>query len=625
MEQMSLIRLSDIYSILPQLDLYTIDRYRHTPLENNLFGDVEKGVTILINGMRTNFGLFNQSNLSQFPVNPAVIDSIIISHKPIEYRGEFSSGVMIDIVTKIPAEGISFSAAYATGNEAGDPGPYLYTEHYSENVDQFGPNTFFSSSYGSERFNFTFNFVDQVSPTTDPAVLQRVNNFVFQNYQVRYSGFSFHSSAKSRFGDHSFFSSFSKTGQAVVGFEYGDDLFFIDELSKEIPYRSENIIVSSGNNFQIIPDGNLMIDVNLNHNSINPSKFSSEYSFYSDDLWMYSKIGYHSSIGSMKYRAGTSLTYHNMQNKRTDFNYTRYIPSVFASLITQSMENLTTKTDAVLRFGGSSSDMFICIDNELIINEKHRLSFSGFFDNLFNIQNSLPYRIYKGYTFDNNDNNSFYSSTSKTFQTSLNFTHFFHPNESTSIINSLDFNSYYKLSHRLNDFVFYPDNREIVNQQSELSEAINGYTLGYNISVTNKITSKLMQKFYYRYHSALSDKEIFEDVMKRIPRHKLFYSIYYFPFKDIIASLVLNYNTATKWIEYRNIEEGSNNRYLFKLPDLLLVNCAVTKKFWSDRIRISAVIHNLLNKRVQYHPVGGTFDITFFIKAEAELQSIIRF
>lgn len=624
-EQISLIRLSDIYSILPQLDIYTIERYRHTPLENSIFGDVERGITILINGIRTNFGLFDRSNLSQFPVNPAEIDSIVISYKPTAYTGEFSSGVLIDIRTKKSTDGISFSATYATGNEAGDPGPYLYTEHYSENVDQFGPNTFFSSNYGSERFDFTFNFVDQVSPTTDPAVLQRVNNFVFQNYQVRYSGFSFHSSAKSGFGNHHFFSSFSKTGQAVVGFEYGDDLVFINELSKEIPYRNENFIVSSGNNFQISPDGDLIVDVNLNHNSINPSKYSIEDNFYSDDLWMYSKIGYQSSICSIKYLAGASLTYHNMQNKITDFNYTRFIPSVFTSLSTESMKNLTTKIDAVLRYGENYSGIFICTDNELIVNEEHRLSFSVSYDNLFDIQNSLPYRIGKGYTFSNNNNNSLYSENPKTSQTLLNISHSFHPGESTLIINEMDINYFNKLSYILNDFVYYPDRREIVNEKSELSESINGYTVSYNISVTNKISSKLIQKFYYRYHSAFSDKEIFEDVMKKMPRHKLFYSIYYFPFKDITASLVLNYNTSTKWIEYRNIEEGSNNRYLFKLPDLLLVNCAVTKKFWSDRIRVSAVIHNLLNKRVQYHPVGGTFDITFFIKAEAELQSIIRF
>lgn len=51
-----ILRLSDIYSILPQIDLYTLDGYHHTSLRNNLFEQTPADITILINGVNTDFG-----------------------------------------------------------------------------------------------------------------------------------------------------------------------------------------------------------------------------------------------------------------------------------------------------------------------------------------------------------------------------------------------------------------------------------------------------------------------------------------------------------------------------------------------------------------------------------------
>lgn len=623
LEFISLIRISDIYSILPQLDLYTIDRYRHTAVSAGLFVNSPRDIIVLINGVRTNFGIWNKTNLSQFPIHPLEIDSIIISDNPILYKGEFSSGILIDLITKVPTDGLSFKATYATGNEAGDPGPYVYTEHFSNNVDQFGPNTYFTANYGSEKLKLAFNFIDQVSPTTDPAVLKRVKNFIFNNYQVRYSGFSLNASTESNLGKHNLFSAFSKTGQSVIGFEYGDDLFFIDELSNEFPYKNENFILSSGNNFQIYPGGNLIADANLNYNSMNQSKFSNDFQFNSADLWLYSKVGYQSSLGSINYLAGTSFTYHNMRNKLTDFNYSRRMPSVFASLDTESIKNMTTRIDAVLRFGGNSSGMFICIDNELIINEKHQLSFSVSYDSLFNIQNSLDYRISRGYTFNNEYDTPMYSGNSEASQTSLNISYIIKPDESNSIVGGIDFSSYNKFSFQLNDFVYHPDNSEILNEQSELFNGVNGWTWELNFSITNKINKKFMQKFYYRYKSALSDNEIFNEAIKRFPGHKMFYSIYFLPFSNLSVYMTINYSSAKEWIEYRNIISEGDEFYRSKLKNLFLINCGVTKIFWSERIKISASIENLLNNRIQYHPVGGSFDLTFFLKGEIDLKSII--
>lgn len=617
--------ISDIYTILPHLDLYTIDGYRHTPLLNSLYNNVQSDIVLLINGTKTHFGVWNKTNLSQFPVNPSAIDSIIIYTGPLLYNGVFSSGVLIDIITKVPAEGISFNFSYATGNETGDPGPYRYTKFDSENVDQLGPYTFFSGQYGKKNFGLVYNLMHHIIPSTDMSIIKRSPGYNFYNHQLQYINSSIIISDISELGKHELFASYSMSGDAVLGSIYGADLIYIDELSREIPYQNKNFILTSGNLIEISPDADLLVNLNLNYNSVNQSKLSDEFQFNSDDLWLYSKVGYQSSLGTINYLAGTSFTYHNMQNKLTDFNYSRSIPSVFTSLTAESIKNMTTRIDAVLRFGGNSSGMFICVNNELIINEKHQLSFSVSYDSLFNIQNSFGYRIGKGYTFNNEYSTQINSSDSEASQTSLNLNYSFYPDKSTSIAAGIKFSRYHNLSFNLNDLVYSPENNEIVNAQSELFEGVNGWTGEFNFSITNKISKKLLQKLYYRYISAISDNEIFEDAMKRFPRHRLFYSIYYLPFSDLSVYMTINYSSAKEWIEYRNITSEGDEYYNSRLNNLFLINCGATKTFWSNRIKISAAVENLLNTKIQYHPVGGSFDLTFFIKAEADLQSIIKF
>ena len=625
LEFISVTRLSDIFSILPQLDVYTIDRYRHSVSDGNIFLNAPKDITLLINGTRTNFGLWNKTNISQFPVHPGSIDSIIISFAPTSYGGEFSSGVLIDIVTKKNTEGISLTGTYATGNEAGDPGPYRYTEYFSGNVDQFGPNTLFSAGYGNDKLNLTFSFIDHVSPATDPAILNRVSNFIFQNYQVRYFGSSINMKASSGIGRHNLFTSYSKSGEAVLGYEYGADLIFIDEISSEIPYQSESILISSGNEIEIDNEKKLFIDLNLNHTIAEQSEFTDEFTLSSEDLWLYSKAGYKSSIGLLNFNVGSSYTYHNIKNRHIEFDHSRNIASFYASMNFEAMENLFTQVDLNFRSARGSSGLFVRMENMFRLSSKHSFTLTLSFDSLFNIQNSINYRMSKGIPFLNNSVNQTYSYDTKAVQNAISLGYAFTPDEKNTITTGLALTNSSNLAYLLNNFIYNSDEMTIENIQPELFGSVNGWEGEFSLSLTNRVFSNFQHKFYYRYKNSLSGHEILRQALKRIPLHKIFYSVYYSPFADLAGSLTLIYSSPSQWIEYRNINSNEDDLYLSKLKSIFIVNCSVTKKFWQGKIKINAGIENLLNNRIQFHPVGGSFDLTFFLKAEALLESIIKF
>ncbi|MBS4033009.1 MAG: hypothetical protein KGZ85_00975 [Ignavibacterium sp.] len=607
LEFISLTKLSDIYSILPQLDLYTTDGYRHSSLYGSLFSNAPQNVIVLINGVKTNFGVWEKANLSQFPVHPNSIDSIVIKYFPTIYLGEYSSGILIDIITNKPPEDLSLILTYATGNETGDPGPYRYTEYFSDNVDQFGPNTIVTSSYGSERFNVTFNFIDQVSPATDPAILKRADDFMFQNYQVRYSGFSINASAMSGFGKHNLFAAYTKTGQAVVGFEYGADLFFMDAVSTEIPYENKSILFSSGNEIQIDNNEKLNVDLNLSYTNTEQSKYSQDLSFNSEDLWFNSKISYKYSAEIFGYNIGSSFSYQNFQPRFSNSDISKNIPSFFASLNFHTLKNLQHSMNLIYRVDNNSSGLFFDIANKFRINETNCFSLSIKAGNLFN---NIGY--------------STYQDELNAFITSLMLAYNYKYTQNTSFDIGFNLISRSNLTYVLQDFIYNETRRNIKNIQPQIFGSLKGIEGEYYLSIYNRLLNNLEQRFSYRYKSSLSGDEIFKQIVARIPQHKIFYSIYYSPFSDLTGSLTLSYSSLQKWIEYRNIDT-EDGLYVSELKDNLLINLSLTKKFWDGKIKISGMINNLFNNRIQYHPVGSTFDLTFFLKAEAELESIFKF
>lgn len=624
LEFISVTRLSDIFSIIPQLDLYTIERYRHSSLAGNLFENMPREFVLLVNGIKATSGILGKTNINQIPLHINSIDSIIIRFTPTLYRGEFSSGIMIDIITKTPAEGISLVGTYSTGNETGDPGPYRYTEHFSNNVDQFGPNTMILSEYGGKNFNLAFNFSDQVSPTTDPAIIKRADNFVFQNYQVRYSGFSLHASTLSGLGKHNFYTSFSKTGQAVIGYEYGADLIFIDAISREIPYENKSVVISSGNEITLNNNKKLLLDLSLDHSIINQSRYFDEFRFDSEELWMKLKIEYNSSIGTTDFLVGSSLDLQKIESSYVDFECSRSIFSFYTLVNFKTLKNLNTQFDLKLRHGGNSSGLFIKAENVFQLDNKQNLLLTVFLDRLFNIQNSMNYRIDQGYPFPINYRADQTEYDNKAMQNSIKLGYSYKPDIYNTINSGMAINNYSDLVFVLNDFVYNAESNLIENEQTKLFGSVRGWEGEFYAVVTNNLFENLSHKIYYRYKYHISGDDIFKQVFKRIPEHKIFYSVYYKAYSDLFVSLTLNYSSSTEWIEYRNITSSIDDLYRYKPESIFLMDGAVTKKFWKDKIRISAMIFNLLNRRIQYHPVGGSFNLTFYLKVEADFESIIK-
>ncbi len=619
-----ILKLSDIYSVLPQLDLYTLDGYRHSSLQNNIFKNNPSDIIILINGVRTEFGFLNKVNLSQLPLEPNLIDSIVIKYNPVNYFGEYSNGILIDFITKEPSEDISFKIEYSTGNEAGDPGPYRYTEYFSDNVDQFGPNFSFTTSYGSKKFGLTLNFIDQVSPATDPAILKRTPDFLFENYQVRYSGLSLNSSIKTDLSNHNIFSAFTKSGQPLLGYIYGADLYFDDNLSKEIPYEDKSFYLTSGNEIFLNNDYKFILDVNLKSSKAKQSRVSGGLNFKLNDMLINTKAGFASSIGQLNYFAGISYEYQKLNNEYNDLNYLNNIYSFFATTDFNSSKEIKHIIDFNYKTKTKSSGYFVNMTNLFEINDQNRFKFSASIGNLSSMYNSSEISEIINPFYSEYDSliNQFENGNAFSYSFNLDYIHNF--NNNTSINTGFIYFIDNEMNYILNDFIFNEQLKTVQNKSYELLTDLEGSRGEFYFRLDHNFSKNFKSRFYYRYKSYLSGDEDYKLILKRIPVHKIFYSIYYNLFEDLYGSLIFTYLSSSEWVEYRDIKSEGNDLYKSKLSDNFSIDCSVTKSLWKERIKITASVKNLLNNRIQYHPIGGSFDLTFFLKVQADLQSIIR-
>lgn len=296
----------------------------------------------------------------------------------------------------------------------------------------------------------------------------------------------------------------------------------------------------------------------------------------------------------------------------------------FASSNFYSANNLQHNIEAIVQSENNDIEFFVNIGNNLNFDYSNSLMFSLYAGNLFNNVYSPAYRIYGNAEIQNQFFLDSTAQNSKAFLSSLNLEYSHRPDQNISYNTGINLTNENNLIFVLNDFTFNESIQTIENIQNEIYESVDGTYGEFFTGLFIRLFNSLEQNFYFRYKGLLVGDEIYEKVMQRFPKNKFYYSLVYTPFKDLTGSLNLTYTTSQEWIEYRNITVDDDNIYLNKISNRLLLNIAITKGFWKNRILLSTVFENLLNERIQFHPVGSTTDLTFYLKLKVLLESVIE-
>ena len=610
LKYISVIKLSDIFQLMPQLNLYSTDGYRFRPNPGRDLTNSKNDMHIFINGTKVFHGLSEVFNINHLPIHPEQIDSIIILNGSLFYKNEYLQGIILDFILKENKNDYSFYFTHSSGNEIGDPGPYIYTEYASENVDQVGPNTQAFFGYRSGDYSLNINYLDRVFPATDSKILARVPKFVFENYQIRFFGASLDFSTKSLLGNHYVFTSFTKTGQAVTGFVYGSDLIFMENISREIPVETSAFSLSTGNKVELSENSSLNLDLNTGINSFLNSKYMPLPEFDNLEKWFNSKILFNHSFEKLNLRAGMQYLFNDIKDRTSSFQVTHNLFSLNSeatfSLIKNFYQNISVNADLY-----SNQSLY-------------RLQFYNHYD--FE-QSSLSIKLFTG-----TKTNTF-SNILIPLETELPFDFFYLPKfhqveigyqykpKQDCIINieaAIERETH--LHIRLGSFRHLNMVNILLQDMVYEEKGLNLTKADLNISIEDKLSKTISHRFFYNIQKVFSYDYLVTEFYRRIPSYRFNYSISFFPSNDLTLSANVNYQGETEWFEYKQINANTNPIkepiYTNKLRSSVLLNVTVTKTFWKDRIRINTSIYNLLNNEIQYHPLGGVMRLIFYLKGE---------
>ena len=138
-----------------------------------------------------------------------------------------------------------------------------------------------------------------------------------------------------------------------------------------------------------------------------------------------------------------------------------------------------------------------------------------------------------------------------------------------------------------------------------------GATVGIN-SVAQYAVGTNSYSMSFSYQTVLAGNQLFYDAFSTVPRRQVrLEAINGIGDRFSIKNTLFHYS-GSYWSEFEGVaEEGG---YSSRVPGFVRWDIAVFKRLAQDRVQLSAVVENVLNAHVGFHPIGATFDRAFRVQ-----------
>ncbi len=598
------INISDIFNLLNNWNNSTINGYSFAVSPNNLSLYQNQTVIVLINGQQIDLGEHDFINLNLIPLTIDQIDTVVVNSFPQLENGIYATGGVINFITKKPTKGLSFNLFNSVGNEVGDPGPYVFTQERSPNVDKLGYLLSFNLNTRGEDWYLRTFIKTEENYLTDPAIKDRINSISSDNKS--------HMLAASTILN---FNALNGNHNLLFGYTENEDFVFYSEIGSEVP--SNNILKHIGLNgtFYLTPKIDLNYFIKTSENELK-NRTSSIYSdFYERSKRFLTRI--ESEYRENNISLAFGLTYEN--NELTLLNGNNQFDRI--TLYTSLNYFLNQKFNYIFDFSTTKQSGETLLNGTLKnfwnISERNSLTFAfSYSQNLstyYNVSNfSNSFNNFANNLISNNKSNLFSSNLSYSYSLNKNF----------------NFNLVGDYRH------FFDYTLEDYNYQFNLIDG----TIESNYSISNdeflkvasgsikleQIISKVVNhNLYYQYQAEFDGSYLFKNIWKSFPNHKFVYSIN-FNFDNSFGIWARYYfQSETYWNQYQYLDYQSNTESSNKIEAYSTIDLSVQKWFWQKRVWLNLVFKDILNNRQYFHPIGAGFDMRFYLQFHVYFHSLL--
>jgi hypothetical protein len=154
-----------------------------------------------------------------------------------------------------------------------------------------------------------------------------------------------------------------------------------------------------------------------------------------------------------------------------------------------------------------------------------------------------------------------------------------------------------------------------------------GEIFGVHVSAELAVPSSFHHHLFYSYQSAVAGDDAFKDAWQPVPEHRVGYRLNYTLSAGFHVWGMLSYLSSSCWPDYSGIDgeicesSYSSTTYYASVKSSTVLDLQLQKWFWHRRIRGDFICRNVWNDELQYHPIGASFDLTFYLQLKLFFRS----
>ena len=610
-----LIRISDIFRLIPEWNMSSIDGYSWHVSPHGLAPAQNQLYTVLLDDKTIDLQFLDFNHLNMLPILLGDIDFIEVSLVPKISNGEFTDGGMIHIHTIDPSDGFSATAGVLLGNETGDPGPYIYTRYATTNVDR---NAFDGSLSMSWRSTSTFirgTVLVQNHPSTDVAMLAR-NTAMVNDWPSLFMSVvpSIELDVHAVDSWHEISAAFPTTSRF---------LYYYKPFGREIAVNSKMPRIGLSGAMQL--SGNRTIQYRIEASQV--ALKSHEDALLQGIVWTTNHLQTNVELAKQNLHGQTAI----------GFGWNRYGNNSNEQLA-EAMDNLykVYSSYAHKTKSGASNKLEIMIKSTGM-----KTGFKGAlgiqWGNIGEIRTSINISLSQRLFAE--DNNYWYwmrRSAEILESNDLGHTMIENFNTSAQVSSDLKYSiplkknltietvGYYRAFSNqywmIQDFAYNPGDQSL-SSPMVIHSSGKGQLMGLRASVI------YVQKLGLQHHVSTvlqtmgSGDAIFEEQIKSIPKYLVSYQVTFSPHESFSIWANIRTASSTRWSDYSVLDGqtyGSNYqgdlKYSSSIPSYTNIDINLKKTFLSQKVEGNILFRNILNQEIRCHPFGASFSFRVFFQ-----------
>jgi hypothetical protein len=599
-------RLSDIFLLIDDWYFSSINGYEYQAYANGLSSFQEELWILMIDGQRMDNYFFQNLSINNLQMEIGDIDYIEIIDVPQIVDSEFADAGLIHIHTKKNKDGFSIIGKGQIGSETGDQGPDRYVIKKNINVDHYGEDISLVAKYKYNPFYINVGYSHQLLAFTNTAYLKRISAITpgedWPSMQVYLP-----------FMKIGYETSTAKNEIFALRSQY-EGYYFFKPFGNEIPVNNTYLHLGSIGDFQIGKSTKLNYKLKYSTNEFYKANNIRNIDFAWKYENIYANLEYNKNSVKDNYDIGIGINrYKTISSSVSDNSY--YLGKLYSSLSSKIGNDFSYNLG--LFFEGNSDELTIksFASTHYKIDKKNQISGNvSFAKRILEEGDNFWFWTERGYNFLNENNIPYTIQEELEGGNQITLDIIFN----SKINDNLGISLSGKVRRLLDiyliqqNFLYDPVN-ETLSSPILIQTDQEGTVIGGGIAVEHKPFDFITHKLSYNYITSLNKDNLFGNLWKRVPEHKLRFSVFFTPVESFSINGNLNYFSGTDWIEYNDIDTSSNGKFSSKLNDYLSLDLAVKKYFWAKKIRASLILQNVFNRENRLHPIGKKFLFSFFL------------